>query len=124
MELALVLPFFFLLVLAVVQVGLVVRDQVLLTHAAREAARHAAVDPNPAGARQAALSSGPLDPARLEMEVTRVPDTARVITRLSYRSPTAMPVVGMVVPDVVLAATASMRIEAWTSSVSPFRWRI
>ena len=44
-EVALLLPFVALLLLAVVQVGLVARDQVLVVHAAREAARAAAVDP-------------------------------------------------------------------------------
>ena len=48
MELALVLPLVVALLLAVVQVGLIVRDQVLVVHAAREAAREAAVDPDPA----------------------------------------------------------------------------
>ena len=41
-ELALVLPVVATLLLAVVQVGLVVRDQIRVTHAAREAARAAA----------------------------------------------------------------------------------
>ena len=52
-ETALVLPLVVLFLLAVVQVGLVVRAQVLVTHAAREAARAAAVDPDPAAAGRA-----------------------------------------------------------------------
>ena len=51
-EVALLLPLLALLLLAVVQVGLVVRDQVLVTHAAREAARAAAVDPQLEAARR------------------------------------------------------------------------
>ena len=54
MELALALPLIALLLLAIVQVGLVVRDQVLLTHAAREAAREAAVNPSADAVRRAA----------------------------------------------------------------------
>ena len=42
-EFALVLPLVVLLVLFVVQGGLIVRDQLLVSHAAREAARAAAV---------------------------------------------------------------------------------
>ena len=42
-EFALVLPLVVMVLLLVVQVGLVVRDQVLVVHAAREAARAAAV---------------------------------------------------------------------------------
>src|SRR5207247_8954779 len=56
-ELALVLPLVALLLLVLVQVGLVVRDQVLVVHAAREAAREAAVDAAPEAARRAAEAS-------------------------------------------------------------------
>jgi Flp pilus assembly protein TadG len=54
-EFALVLPLLLVLLLAIVQVGLLVRDQVLLVHAAREAARELAVreDPAPAPAAPA-----------------------------------------------------------------------
>ena len=60
-ELALVLPLVVALLLAVVQVGLIVRDQVLVVHAAREAAREAAVDPDPAAALRAAASGSRCD---------------------------------------------------------------
>ena len=111
-ELALVLPLVGLLLLAAVQVALVVRDQVLLTHAAREAAREAAVDPSPDAARRAATAGAPLDAARLTVRVTRTPAPGgRASTELSYRSPTGVPVVGPLVPDVSLQAQASMRVE-------------
>ena len=42
-----ILPVLATLLLAVVRAGLVVRDQTLVTHAAREAVRAAAVDPDP-----------------------------------------------------------------------------
>ena len=64
-EFALVLPLLAVLLLAVVQVGLVVRDQVLLTHAAREAARAVAVREVPSASppRPDASNSGPADAA-------------------------------------------------------------
>ncbi len=46
MEFALVLPLVVLVVLFIVQAGLVVRDQLLVSHAAREAARAASVSDN------------------------------------------------------------------------------
>lgn len=111
-ELALVLPFVFLLLLAVVQVGLVVRDQVLLTHAAREAARQAAVEPAPVGAREAALAGSPLEPGRLAIEMPPVPPgEGRVAVRLRYTSATDVPLVGPLLPDVVIESRASMRRE-------------
>jgi Flp pilus assembly protein TadG len=110
-ELALVLPFLALLFLGIVQVGLVVRDQVLLVHAAREAAREAAVEPSSSAPRRAALSGAPLDPARLEVRVAREAGAGRVAARLAYRSPTMVPIVGSALPDVALNAVASMRLE-------------
>ena len=46
-ELALLLPVVVVLLLAVLQLGLVARDVVLVAHAAREASRVAAVDDDP-----------------------------------------------------------------------------
>src|SRR4051794_19950096 len=69
-ELALVLPAVLVLALALVQIGLVVRDQVRVTHAAREAARAAAVTPDPDGARRAAEQSGGLVADRLDVITT------------------------------------------------------
>lgn len=121
-ELALVLPLLALLLLGMVQVGLVVRDQVLVTHAAREAAREAAVDPSPDAARRAALAGAPLATDRLQLRVANDPRLGeRVSAELQYRSPTAVPLVGALLPDVQLNATASMRTEAPSSTVSPSR---
>ncbi|MDP8975831.1 MAG: pilus assembly protein [Actinomycetota bacterium] len=118
-ELALVLPLLALLLLAMVQVGLVVRDQVLLTHAAREAAREAAVDPESDAARRAAVDGAPLEPARLDVRVTRGSPLERVSARLAYRSPTMVPIIGPLLPDVGLTARASMRSETVAITVTP-----
>ncbi|HET7488304.1 MAG TPA: TadE/TadG family type IV pilus assembly protein [Acidimicrobiales bacterium] len=110
-ELALVLPLLVVLALVLLQVGLVVRDQVLVVHAAREAARAAAVDPSAAAARRAALAGGPLDPHRLEVRVTAGGRGRPVGVSLVYRSPTMAPLVGPLLPDVRLTGQASMRRE-------------
>lgn len=112
LELALALPLVALLLLAVVQLGLLVRDQVLVVHAAREAARRAAVDPTETGARLAAAGAGPLDPARLRVELApALAAGAQVGVRLSYHSPTEAPIIGALLPDIVLHSRASMRRE-------------
>jgi len=112
-ELALVLPLLALLLLGMVQVGLVVRDQVLLTHAAREAAREAAVDPAPPGIRRAALSAGPLEPGRLSVAMVAAgPEEVRIGVQLRYASATDLPLVGPLLPDVVIESRASMRKES------------
>ncbi len=97
-ELALVLPLVALLLLAMVQVGLVVRDQVLLTHAAREAAREAAVDPSPHAARRAVLAGAPLATDRLQVQLSRPGTGGRVTVRLSFRSPPTSPWSGPLPP--------------------------
>ena len=111
-ELALVLPLVVLVLLAVVQVGLVVRDQVLVVHAAREAARQAAVDPSPDGPRKAALAGSGLDPDRLEVVVSgRAGAGSRVTVALRYRAPAEVPLVGPALGDLTLEAEATMRVE-------------
>ncbi len=111
-ELALVLPLVATLLLAVVQVGLVVRDQILLTHAAREAARVAAVDPDPDAAVSAARAGSGLEAERLSVEITgRGSAGSRVRVRLTYAEATDVPLVGVLLGDVRLHAEVTMRVE-------------
>jgi Flp pilus assembly protein TadG len=100
------------LLLGVVQVGLVVRDQILVVHAAREAAREAAVDPAPDAARRAALAGSTLAADRLTVSTTgRGAAGSRVRVEVRYRAPTQVPLVGAAVGDLVLRAATSMRVE-------------
>ena len=112
MEVALVLPLLVTVLLGLVQVGLVVRDQVLVTHAAREAARAAAVDPAPDAAREAAESGDALDPGRLTVRTSgRDGPGSRVRVSVGYRVPTRVPLIGPLIGDVTLQADATMRVE-------------
>jgi Flp pilus assembly protein TadG len=111
-ETALVLPIVVLFLLAVVQVGLVVRTQVLVTHAAREAARAAAVDPDPGAAGRAADGATSLDPGRLQVDVAgRDGRGSQVHVQVRYRAATDVPIVGALVGDVLVEADATMRVE-------------
>jgi len=111
-ELALALPLIVLLLLVVVQVGLVVRAQVLVTHAAREGARAAAVDADPAAARGAAEASTTLDPSRLTVRaVGRAGPGSRVRVEVEYRLATHLPLVGPLLPDLTLSGVTTMRVE-------------
>jgi TadE-like protein len=111
-ELALGLPFVVILLLALVQGGLLVRDRVLVTHAAREGARAAALDDDPGAVEQAATDAGPLDPRRLRVRVEgRGGPGSRVTVHVAYRAPAALPLVGRLVGDVELTASATMRVE-------------
>jgi TadE-like protein len=106
------LPLVAALLLSIVQVALVARDQILVTHAAREAVRAAAVDDDPGAARRAAERAGPLIADRLDVDVVErggVGGEVTVVVR--YRAPTRVPVTGLVVGDVALDARATMRVE-------------
>ena len=111
-ELALVLPVVTLLALLLLQVALVVRDQVLVVHAAREGAREAAVSTEPDAARLGALAGGPLDAERAEVRASgREGPGSRVEVEVRYTSPTDVPLLGPLVGDVALWASATMRVE-------------
>lgn len=104
-ELALLLPVVVGLVLVALQVGLVMRDQLLVVHAARDAARAAAL------ARGAAPPPAPagLDDARLT--ITTAVEGELVRARASYRSPVVVPLLDGLIGDVTLRATQAMPAE-------------
>ncbi len=112
MELALVLPLVAVVLLAVVQVGLLVRDQILDVHAAREAVREAAVDPAADAPRRAALASSTLAESRLTVTASgRGAVGSRVRVEVAYRPPTAVPLFGAALGDLTLRGSATMRVE-------------
>jgi hypothetical protein len=89
-----------------------VRDQILVTHAAREAARAAAVDGDTRAIERAARDAGPLRSSRLRVQVTgRGGRGSRVTVRVTYEAPTSVPVAGRLLGDVRLQASATMRVE-------------
>ena len=113
-EFALVLPLVVLLVLFIVQAGFVVRDQLLVSHAAREAARAAAVsDSDRSGAALAAArQAGELSAERLSASAVMVDGDATVRVVISYRSTTDIAIIGSLVPDIDLQSTVQMRVES------------
>jgi Flp pilus assembly protein TadG len=111
-ELALTLPVVVILLLGLVQAGTLARDQILVTHAAREAARAAAVVDDRSSIVQAATGAGPLDRRRLTVEVgARGAPGTQITVKVSYATATRVPLIGDLVPDVTLHAQASMRVE-------------
>jgi Flp pilus assembly protein TadG len=111
-ELALCLPFVALLIGAFVEVGFWVGDRARVIHAAREAARIAAVDPDEDHIRRAAERTG-LTGASVEIS----PDTsARVVgdpieVTVTYRPAPRVPLAGSIFRPGELEASAVMRIE-------------
>ena len=103
------LPVIVIIGLAVAQVGLVVHARVMVTHAAREGARVAAVGGADGAVVEAAGSAGGLDPSRLEVSVDR--SGGRATVRIVYAAPTNVPLVGAFLDSVPMTATATMRLE-------------
>lgn len=113
-EFALILPLVVIVVLFIVQAGFVVRDQVLVSHAAREAARAAAVSDIDrfSAALTAAKRAGELRSDQISGEVTMLEGGGAVRVEVSYRSVTDIAIIGALVPDIDLHATVVMRVES------------
>ncbi|MFN2588406.1 MAG: TadE/TadG family type IV pilus assembly protein [Actinomycetota bacterium] len=111
-ELALCLPLLALVCAGLVEASLLALDQVRVWHAAREAARAAAVEPDPAAAREAARRAG-LD----DLEVSVAPAAAErspgrpATVSVAYPYDARIPVIGAAFERVVLRAEATTRIE-------------
>lgn len=109
-EFALVVPLVLALVLGVVEVALVARSQLMVINAAREGAREAAANPDPAGAVVAARAVLGDRGAVTRVSVQRpdvVGQAARVRVAMPYR--VAAPLFGGL--SVELSASAAMRVE-------------
>ena len=107
-ELALSLPLLCVFLLGMVQLAVVVRDQLAVELAAREAARAAAVAAaTGASADNAAARAVALRP----INVVTSESADAVTVMVSYNTHTDVPIIGALLPDVTLTATATMALE-------------
>ena len=81
----------------------------LVTHAAREAVREAAVGGSDTEVRAAAAAAGPLSSDRLQVSITK--RGGRVEVSVHYDAPTEVFLVGPLLGDVGFDASATMRLE-------------
>jgi Flp pilus assembly protein TadG len=113
-EFALVLPLVLIMVLALLQVGLFVKDQLVVEECARAGARQAAVSSDDASVRSAATEAAvSLDTDELSVTVARAGGvgTAATVT-VTYTDAIAVPLVTWLFPPTVaLHASAVMRQE-------------
>lgn len=110
MELALLLPLLAMMAVFLAQVGLTARDQIMVTHSAREAARAVAVSGDLSVARPAALAASRLDPDRLTVRAESL-RTGNISVRLEYRSPVRFAILAALIGDAALSGEAVMRAE-------------
>jgi Flp pilus assembly protein TadG len=104
-EFALALPLVVLVVLGVVQLVVVVRDQLAVEVAARDGARAASVAAAPAAAANAAAHRAiTLRP----LAVTTASGASSVTVTVRATSDTDVPLIGAFMPDVAVSATVTM----------------
>jgi Flp pilus assembly protein TadG len=108
-EFALVLPLLLVMCLALVQVGLLARDRLLVEAVARAGAREAALQADQAAIRAAALAAGPgLEPEAVTIGVTRAGSVGDPVTvEVTYAEPIRVPFV-----DWLFGATVTMATSA------------
>jgi hypothetical protein len=114
-EFALVLPLVLVVALAMVQVGLLVKDQLVVEEAARAGARQAAVSADDGAARQAAIDAAvSLASDRLDVSVRREGGGGEPVSVIVvYHAPVGVPLVAWLFPGRIdLRSTAIMRQEA------------
>jgi Flp pilus assembly protein TadG len=113
-EFALVLPIVLTVVLALVQVGLLVRDRLLVESAVRSGARTAAVDPLDDAVRESVLRAAPaLDAGSVTVAVMRPGVQGEPVTvTVSYTAAVRVPLVAWLFPGgVPMSAEATDRQE-------------
>ena len=106
-EFALTLPVWCLLLTSLVQVAVLARDRLAVQHAAREGARAAVLADDIGAAGPAARTAVDLSP--LDVDARAAPRDATVVVRHVDR--TDVPLIGALLPDVTVSASATMAWE-------------
>ena len=107
-ELALCLPLLFVFLLGIVQLVVIVRDQLAVQLAAREAARAAAVAATSAGAAEGAAERA----VTLRPLIVGISSSGDTVTiTVSHVTPTDVPLIGALLPDIRVTAEATMALE-------------
>ena len=113
-EFALLLPILLLVLLALVQVGALARDQLVLTQASRAGAREASVNGSVDAVQEVVRSAAAgLDAERVEIDVLWSGARGTPVTvSLTYEVPVVSPLAGWLLPQTVsLRSSATMRQE-------------
>ncbi len=108
-EFALLLPVVVVTLLLIAQIGLVARAKVMLTHAAREGVRVAAVGGSDAQVIEAVKDAGVLGDNQIKVSVVR--ESAIVTVLVVYVMKTDVSVVGAVLGDPTMSSIATMYRE-------------
>jgi Flp pilus assembly protein TadG len=105
-EFAVALPLIVVVVLAIAQVGVSIRNEIAVEAAAREGARAAAVSADQGAARAAARRA-----VALPMDIDVRSDGRVVSVTVTYIDPTDIAIIGALLGSVTHTATATMAVE-------------
>ena len=116
-EFALVLPLLLVMCLALVQVGLLARDRLLVEAVARAGAREAALQADEAAIREAALAAGPgLEADAVTIGVTRSGSVGDPVTvEVGYAETIRVPFVDWLFGDTVTMSTSATDRQEFAS---------
>lgn len=106
-EFAVALPLVVIVLLAITQVGVSIRNEVAVELAAREGARAAAVSADPSVAASGAASRA----VDLPVRVSTAAGADRVTVTVEYTDPTDVAIIGAAIGPITHSATATMAIE-------------
>jgi hypothetical protein len=101
------LPLIVIVLLAITQVGVSVRNEIAVETAAREGARAAAVSADPAGAATAAARRA----VSLPIEVATSTSGGAVTVIVTYVDPTDVAIIGAAIGPITHTASATMALE-------------
>ena len=110
-EFALVLPLLMALIWLGVESSVLLRDQVLVTHGAREAARSSAVGLSPSDAAEAGRSRAGLGRDLVIDVVSGGTAGATTVATARLAEAGRLPLVGRLVPRLEVRASVTMRVE-------------
>lgn len=112
-EAALILPFLAAFIVLLIQVGVVVRGQIMVIHAARQAARVVAVDPA-ADAHAAALDAAALDPSNTTVIVGGSTEPGGLVTvEVVLSIQPSVPLFGGSASEIDVTGSATMLVEGF-----------
>lgn len=106
-EFALALPMLAVVLIAIAQLGVVVRDEIAVGHAARAGARAASVAADPGSAARRAADEATQLPVTVETAVGSSAVTVTVV----YVDPTDAPLIGALLGPVTHRASVTMALE-------------
>lgn len=111
-ELALLLPLLVTLLVAVLQLAIVARNSLAVTHATRVAARTAVSEPSPQAITASARSATGLPAEQVQVKVSgSLQPRGRATVTVTYVDPTDAPLVGRLIPPVTLSQRLSFFVE-------------